>query len=580
MNWPQAKVSTALRLDRLRPPAAGAMAISPPETPPPWPLPRRSPEAARSPLFCCSGVPAETVALPKAMPASLIISRRRGMAASSAWRTSGWADMKAASAWSLVTVRTTCTGPRSGGFRVRVALWSPPAAIHTTFCPSCWSQAGVPTRPVSLSAGTATAAACCSAPGCNWAARRLRSAGASLRIGSATALPALAVAASCASMASLPGSALPVGTLVPGVALVLPWAWPRLSAKSPLSACAMTVVAALPLPWPAASKGPVARPLPSALTLARAGSSGAALAAGGWIASWMLPTRASISAAGSAGGGTVAAGTLASAVALSLVAGASLAGADGCSLLAPCSASACIGVVSLAGAWAGACVAAGLAGRAAADACTCACSILRLAWRCSIWRFRVRWKSPAVLLVGGWLRLAAPGVAFGEIIWEIGVGWVCMMLPQCCLAFVIGLSRRVLIHCFLVALVFQLQRLFLRPVIQGGVRHALAFGQLPAHLFILAARLRMLDHLLLALDGAVELDHEGLKIAVGHGRNTVAHARLEALGIVVAVAGQHVELLAAIVERFQGRAEALGAIVRFALGKVNQGCKLGRRSHA
>ena len=73
------------------------------------------------------------------------------MAFSSAALTSGWCAVKEAFACELVTFKTTCMGPRSGGFSVRVALCRLPVAIQTTLVPSAWFQAGEPTLGVNLS---------------------------------------------------------------------------------------------------------------------------------------------------------------------------------------------------------------------------------------------------------------------------------------------------------------------------------------------------------------------------------------------------------------------------------------------
>src|SRR5471032_1586999 len=115
-------------------------------------------------LLPCCAVPAETVALLSWMPASLIMSCSLGMAASSAWRTSGWLAVKAALAWPSDTLSTTCSGPRSGGFKFMVAVWSPLADMKTIFWPSCWSHALLPTRALSLSPAAALIA------GASWVA--------------------------------------------------------------------------------------------------------------------------------------------------------------------------------------------------------------------------------------------------------------------------------------------------------------------------------------------------------------------------------------------------------------------------
>ena len=129
----------------------------------------------------------------------------------------------------------------------------------------------------------------------------------------------------------------------------------------------------------------------------------------------MLPTRASMSAIGSAGG-FASAVTVSSDSLLSLSLSA---GAASLFVLAwACSAAACSAALLVAGAGAG-------AGLAAAWAGVCAWA-RPLAWRCSSWRFRVRWKSPSGALPDGISRLAGAGVEFGEEIWEIGV---CMMGP-------------------------------------------------------------------------------------------------------------------------------------------------------
>ncbi len=94
------------------------------------------PEPCCEALFCCCAEPELIEAWPNWMPASPSISRSFGMAFSRAWRTSGCALLNVTVACELLTLNTTCIGPKSGGFNVNDALcWLPPA-IQTTFCPN------------------------------------------------------------------------------------------------------------------------------------------------------------------------------------------------------------------------------------------------------------------------------------------------------------------------------------------------------------------------------------------------------------------------------------------------------------